>query len=83
MSKTIEGVPASFTREQYTSIFDAVGIDPNNTLRMTFDADGVRATVFELDAQGCRIPTGNGAAKHDIYIPVEPQPATTEQENDK
>lgn len=76
MSKAIEGVPESFTREQYVALFDAVGLSPYNIMSLEFRAEGVYAVVFERDAEGQRIlidHTGEdgGWAKHRIFIPVE------------
>ena len=76
MSKTIEGVPESITREQYLDLFRALGIDPKELVSLTFVADGIHAVVFALNDQGRRIvgmnikPNG-GYAKHTIYIPIE------------
>ena len=70
MAKTIPGVPESFTREQYLGIFEAVGLAPDNVLSLTFDVHGVHAVVFERDADGARLLTNDGYAKHLIHIPV-------------
>jgi len=73
MSKPIPGVPESITRAAYISLFEAVGIEPRQTLELSFKADGVYATVFALDANGVRICDAENAVfeKHEIYIPVE------------
>ena len=73
MSKIIEGIPESFTREQYVALFDAVGVDPYNVESLEFRAEGVYVVVFECDDQGERIllKNGDGDAKHRIFVPVE------------
>lgn len=71
MSKTIPGVPESITREQYIALHDAAGIDPRQTLELSFKADGIHATVFALNFDGKRAYDPNvGFAKHTIFIPV-------------
>lgn len=73
MSKEIPGVPESITREAYIKLFEAAGIEPRQTLELSFKADGIYATVFALNADGKRVvdPQVDGFAKHEIYIPVE------------
>ena len=71
MSKVIEGVPESITRDAYISLFEAVGIAPNRTLELSFRANGIYATVFVLDDNGAKMIDGDSIAKHSIYIPVE------------
>lgn len=76
MSKTIEGIPESFTREQYVALFDAVGMNPYDIMSLEFRAEGVYAVVFERDGDGERIlidHTGDdgGWAKHRVFIPVD------------
>lgn len=73
MSKTIEGIPESFTREQYVALFDAVGLSPYDLVSLEFRAEGVYAEVFERDTTGKRIFSQHdgGFAKHRIFIPVE------------
>lgn len=78
MTKQISGVPESLTREEYLSLFRAVGIDPARALSLRFLADGVEAVVFAVDEQGKKIlandnedlDAGSGWAKHTIHIPV-------------
>lgn len=70
MSKTISGIPESFTREQYISFFEAVGVTPSDVSSLSFLAQGVEAVVFERDAEGARVLTGDAFAKHTIFIPV-------------
>lgn len=73
MSKEIPGVPESITRAAYISLFEAAGIDPRQTLDLSFKADGIYATVFALSPEGKRVidEAGEGFMKHSIYIPVE------------
>lgn len=72
MSKTIPGVPESLTREQFTSLFTAVGIKPEDTAELSFRCDGIYATVFERTPEGGRMlhEDGSGYVKHEIFIPV-------------
>lgn len=72
MSKTIPGVPESMTREQFTSLFTAVGIKPEDTTELSFRSDGIYATVFERTPEGGRMlhEDGSGYVKHEIFIPV-------------
>jgi len=74
MSKTIPSVPESFTREQYMSFFRAVGIRPEDTVSLRFDASGVHATVFAKDDEGRNIVNVDEYAKHTIFIPVDDAP---------
>lgn len=72
MSKTIPGVPESITRDAYRKLFDAVGIDPRNTIELMFCTDGIYATTFALNEDGHRvIDPINGPMNNAIYIPVE------------
>ena len=73
MTKKLEGVPESFTREQYISLFQAVGLDPAQVLELNFRPDGVHAVVIAVDEQGQRIVTRDGYAKHTVFIPVDPK----------
>lgn len=72
MSKEIPGVPESITRASYISLFEAAGIEPRNTLELSFKADGIHATVFAINELGARTidKSGEGFNKHIIYIPV-------------
>lgn len=54
MSKSIEGIPESFTREQYLSFFRAAGVEPRVIKTLRFLPDGVEAVVFAVDEQGKR-----------------------------
>lgn len=73
MSKTIPGVPESITREAYTSLIEATGIDPCAITELSFRADGIYATVFYINALGAKEADkiGETFLKHNIYIPVE------------
>jgi hypothetical protein len=52
MTKTIAAVPESFTQAQYTSLFEAVGLESKDVRRLEFRPDGVYAEVFERDEHG-------------------------------
>ena len=72
MSKNIPGVPESITREQYKALFEAAGIEPRNTIELTFCADGIYALVMARDEHGDRVVDPvKGPMNHTIYIPVE------------
>ena len=73
MSKQIEGIPESFTREQYVALFDAVGVDPYNAESLEFRAEGVYVVVFDLNENGDRylVGSGEGYAKHRAFVPVD------------
>lgn len=47
MSKEIEGVPESVTREQYLSFFRSVGFEPENIKSLRFMPNSIEAVVFE------------------------------------
>lgn len=72
MSKTIPGVPESLTREQFTSLFTAVGIKPEDTKELVFRPGGIYATVYERTPEGRRLlhEDGSGCVTHEIFIPV-------------
>ena len=72
MTKKIPGVPESITRSAYISLFEAAGIDPHQTIELSFKGDGIYATVFALNDKGLRTidKSGEGFNKHIIYIPV-------------
>lgn len=55
MSKTIEGVPEFFTREQYLSFFTAAGVTPSDIMSLRFLPSSVEAVVIERDADGHRL----------------------------
>ena len=73
MSKVIEGVPESITRDAYISLIAATGIDPNAIHELSFKADGIVATVFHINASGGKVADkiGDTFLKHHVYIPVE------------
>ncbi|GAA1337131.1 hypothetical protein [Arthrobacter roseus] len=52
MSKTIEGVPEFFTREQYISFFTAVGVDPAQTMALKFLPDSVEILAKARNSDG-------------------------------
>jgi len=73
MSKVIPGVPESITREAYTSLIEATGIDPHAITELSFRADGIYATVFYINEYGAKEADkiGETFLKHNVYIPVE------------
>jgi len=72
MSKTIEGIPAFITIDEYLSLFTACGVDPDQVVELRMAQDGVHALVFALDEHGNRRVEWNsgGYYKHRIFIPV-------------
>jgi hypothetical protein len=75
MTKQIESVPESITREQYLSWFANCGFDPSNVASLKFTSKGVYAKVFERDEHGKRVEAGGpdfGAVVHSVFIPVLP-----------
>lgn len=77
MSITIDGVPESLTRQQYTDLIAAVGFDPHNLASLTFSHVGIHAVVFARGEDGKRVidEAGEGLAKHDVFIPVKDEDA--------
>lgn len=73
MSKVIEGVPESITRDAYIALIAATGIDPHAITELSFKADGIVATVFYTDGSGAKVAdkVGETFLKHHVYIPVE------------
>jgi len=73
MSKTIPGVPESITRDAYTSLIAATGIDPHAITELSFRANGIYATVFYINERGAKEADqiGETFLKHTVYIPVE------------
>lgn len=70
MSKTIEGIPESFTRGQYLSFFEAVGVSPSRVQHMEFAHEGVYVTVFEMREDGSRVINREGTVTHRVFVPV-------------
>lgn len=72
MSKTIEGIPEFFTREQYLGIFEACGVEPAFVKEMRLAPDGVHVIVFATTDDGRRrVDLENRCYyKHRIFIPV-------------
>lgn len=81
--KTITGVPESFTRAQYRSLFDAIGVDKNRVRKLEYCSDGVYVEVFEPGPDGStrRLDTSehhcsecgrieDGAVVNKVFIPV-------------
>jgi len=73
MSKVIEGVPESISRDAYVALFASVGIDAKNTVELSFRPDGIYAMVFERSENGAMVidAVEGCAVKNAIYIPVE------------
>lgn len=66
----IDGVPEYLTREQYASIFEAVGFTPGDVIEMRMANDGVHALVFARDEKGEKVFNREGAQKHRVFVPV-------------
>lgn len=45
-------IPETITREEYVSLIEGVGLDPNNISSLEFHHDGVYVNVFERDRKG-------------------------------
>lgn len=78
-SVTIEGVPLSITRADYTKLLESIGLDPARLRSLTFGHSHIRAEVIAEDperiAAGKSFPAtaaveGNDFLIHDIVIPV-------------
>ena len=83
MSKTIQGVPDSISRADYITMFERYGFTPQDVASLSFEADGIRAVVFERDNRGSRYlvnrATGEGGfAKHAVFIPVRDEEPTND-----
>lgn len=72
MSKVINGVPESLTREQFTQIIRSFGFEPTHLTELTLDATGVHAVVFDFKEDGSRhlLKDGSGYAKSNVHIPL-------------
>lgn len=73
MTKQIEGIPESISREDYLSWFAHCGFTPRSIASLKFTGKGVYAKVFELDENGAKIMAGGpdfGAVVHSVFIPV-------------
>lgn len=66
----IDGVPEYLTREQYASIFEAVGFTPGDVIEMRMAHDGIHALVFARDNKGEKIINRDGAQKNRVFVPV-------------
>jgi hypothetical protein len=75
MTKQIESVPESITREQYMSWYRNCGFDPRDVVSLKFTGKGVYAKLFQRDENGQRIDEGGpnfGYATNSVFIPVYP-----------
>lgn len=72
MSKVINGVPESLTREQFTQIIRSFGFEPTHLKELRLDATGVHAVVFDFREDGTRhlLKDGAGYAKNEVHIPL-------------
>ena len=76
MSKTIQGVPDSISRADYTAMFEQYGFTPQDVASLSFEPDGIRAVVFDRHPESGgrylanRATAEGGYAKHDVFIPV-------------
>ena len=70
MSKTIHSVPDHLTREQFNGLVQDLGFSLTDVLSIHIDVNGVHAVVIERDADGTRVMTSAGYAKHTVHIPV-------------
>ena len=71
---TIQGVPASITRERFLEVIRLIGLDPFLVTDLRFDQMGIHATVYASEPgkpYGTRFTTdGVNVATHEIVIPV-------------
>jgi hypothetical protein len=69
---TIPGVPEYLTREQYTSLISAVGLDPDHLIELRFAADGIHALTLAVDGDGkYRVnPQTDAYYKHRVFVPI-------------
>jgi len=74
VTKIIEGVPESLTREQYVGLIESVGVDPDTLIEMNFKPDGIYATVAAEDGAGYAVPDDSAdefsIMTHKVYVPV-------------
>jgi hypothetical protein len=72
MSKAISGVPESITREDYSALVGATGLDPRQITELSFRPDGIYAEVFYVSESGAKEadPVAKTFLKHSVYIPV-------------
>ncbi len=72
VSKTIQGVPESITRQQYVDLVRAVGFDTAAVMSLEFAVDGIHAIVKERkDGRDVIDLSRNGVVTNHVYIPVE------------
>jgi hypothetical protein len=75
MTKIIEGVPETITRDDYTRLIESVGLDPQVLISLTFESEGIRARVVETDLDGASIPAPTSddefaVVTHDVFIRI-------------
>lgn len=75
MSRTIEGVPTSLTREQYIHLIESVGFTASRLRSLEFAAEGIYAEVIEFDAENRPVfDDTRGEARtavNRVFIPVD------------
>lgn len=75
--KTVNGVPESLTREQYTSLIAAVGFNVENLRKLEFRVEGVYAEVVERRPDGSFVihSKDGTVAVNTVFIPIrDPEP---------
>lgn len=70
MAKSIPGVPESLTREQFLSIFEAINVDPKETIELRAAPDGITVVTVARTASGQLTIDGNDIIKNTVFIPV-------------
>lgn len=70
MSKTIDCVPESITRERYDALIRVTGFDPAELRSLRFTAEGIYAEAFAKDRDGHWFADGDEVATHEVFIPV-------------
>ncbi len=73
MTVTINAVPESLTRSQFVDWLASVGIDPTECQSIVLDRNGIHATVYALNDDGCRYvnPGGDEIATHIIHVRID------------
>lgn len=73
MSKQIQGVPESITRQRYIDLIASIGLDARELYSLRFESDHIFAVVKARNANGQQYfddGAANEVAKHHISIPV-------------
>ncbi|TDE02833.1 hypothetical protein [Jiangella asiatica] len=77
MSKVIEGVPESISREDYLRLIASAGFDVNELRSLKFGYDGIYAEVIDRDNagqpryEGEAVAGESGTVINTVYIPVQ------------